>query len=334
MRPRPLIKNRDYTVRPDGAWVFSREHLLSRGTCCASKCLNCPYEFSRVITDVAKRRPVISMVPSWTETLIHAGFHVVGRTRYCVHPADSVRSIRVLGGTKTIADSAGDFVTSLLHQANEMGIRPLVILDQEENPKSFKEFFDELGCDVLVTHVTGLISFKTALGALSDALIGVPGEAGPVAELRLLAARIKPFENVAVSKRTFIDSILAANQSIAAIEAMLRESHQQIYYFIWKNPWMIVSSGTWISEIVQNIFPNAAFLRSDSRYPEIEESDIPDDAILLFSSEPFAFEKQWSSLTKLRFVSKAKGALLVDGESFSWFGIRSIRFLEDSQISP
>ncbi|MBM7456943.1 hypothetical protein HNR62_002845 [Oceanisphaera litoralis] len=33
---------------------------------------------------------VVFMVPSWTETLIECGVNVVGRTRYCVHPADRV----------------------------------------------------------------------------------------------------------------------------------------------------------------------------------------------------------------------------------------------------
>lgn len=45
---------------------------------------------------------VISMVPSWTETLIYCGIEVVGRTRYCIHPEEA-QKISVVGGTKDIS---------------------------------------------------------------------------------------------------------------------------------------------------------------------------------------------------------------------------------------
>ena len=46
------------------------------------------------------RMRVVSLVPSWTETLIEAGVDVVGRTRFCLHPRDRVKSIPAVGGTK------------------------------------------------------------------------------------------------------------------------------------------------------------------------------------------------------------------------------------------
>ena len=100
------IEGRDYTLRNDGAWIFTREYLLSRGTCCQSICLNCPYEHSKENLKIESMRPVISMVPSWTETLVHARARVVGRTRFCVHPTDAVKNVSVLGGTKTLAQDA------------------------------------------------------------------------------------------------------------------------------------------------------------------------------------------------------------------------------------
>src|ERR1022692_4596445 len=83
---------------------------------------------------------VISMVPSWTETLIESGVNVVGRTRFCIHPKDQVKSIQAVGGTK---DIDWDKVN---------GLKPnLVILDQEENPKSMA---DQCPFPILATHVT------------------------------------------------------------------------------------------------------------------------------------------------------------------------------------
>ncbi|SVA87197.1 uncharacterized protein METZ01_LOCUS140051, partial [marine metagenome] len=45
---------------------------------------------------------VVSLVPSLTETLLACGVEVVGRTRYCIHPAETVRDISVVGGTKGV----------------------------------------------------------------------------------------------------------------------------------------------------------------------------------------------------------------------------------------
>ena len=42
------------------------------------------------------------MVPSLTETLIDCGVEVVGRTRFCIHPLDKIRTIPVVGGTKEV----------------------------------------------------------------------------------------------------------------------------------------------------------------------------------------------------------------------------------------
>jgi hypothetical protein len=79
------------------------------------------------------------MVPSWTETLIEAGVEVVGRTRFCIHPQEKVKSIPVVGGTKDInweKIKAIDF--------------DFLVLDKEENPK---EMADKAQSKVIATHV-------------------------------------------------------------------------------------------------------------------------------------------------------------------------------------
>jgi hypothetical protein len=45
--------------------------------------------------------------------------------------------------------------------------------------------------------------------------------------------------------------------------------------------------------------------------------------VLLASSEPYPFHRRRESLLALD-----RPAALVDGESFSWFGVRSLSFLE------
>ena len=76
---------------------------------------------------------VISLVPSLTLTLAELGLdasQLVGRTPWCIHPADYIKDVQVVGGTKT----------PNLHQIRNA--KPaLVLLDREENPK---EVFEEL----------------------------------------------------------------------------------------------------------------------------------------------------------------------------------------------
>ncbi|MFH5832627.1 helical backbone metal receptor [Halalkalibaculum sp. DA3122] len=45
---------------------------------------------------------IVSLVPSLTELLIHLGLkeRLVGRTRFCIHPADEIKDIPIFGGTK------------------------------------------------------------------------------------------------------------------------------------------------------------------------------------------------------------------------------------------
>jgi hypothetical protein len=61
------------------------------------------------------------------------------------------------------------------------------------------------------------------------------------------------------------------------------------------------------------------------RYPKIDLGDYdPATTVLLFSSEPYPFAKKAAELTGLDFPSA-----LVDGEAYSWFGVRSLRFLRN-----
>lgn len=45
----------DYTLDEQGRFVFTREFLLARGTCCKSGCRNCPYGY----VDLKKLNPDI-----------------------------------------------------------------------------------------------------------------------------------------------------------------------------------------------------------------------------------------------------------------------------------
>jgi ABC-type hemin transport system substrate-binding protein len=100
-------------------------------------------------------RRIVSLVPSLTETVIAlgGGHRLVGRTRWCVHPADRVSAIRVVGGTK---DADVDAIRAL---------RPdLVLANKEEN---VRELTDSLEPAVPV-HVSFPRSPEEAISLVAD----------------------------------------------------------------------------------------------------------------------------------------------------------------------
>jgi ABC-type Fe3+-hydroxamate transport system substrate-binding protein len=237
---------------------------------------------------------IISLVPSWTETLIESGANIVGRTRFCIHPEEAIRKIPVVGGTK---DVDWDTVKALAPD--------LLILDQEENPKWMAE---QAPCAFHASHVT-------SIGDMPE-------------QIRLLTQKIPGTTLSEFAKRwQLAQRDLSQIKDLPGVIEWLvppQGTETKIVYIIWRDPWMTVTSGTFIASVLQqvgvkSIWPEAG----PKKYPEFEMANVPEDAVLLFSSEPFPFAK-----FKDQLKSFARPAALVNGESFSWFGVRSLRFLE------
>lgn len=234
---------------------------------------------------------VVSLVPSWTETFLRAGVNVVGRTRFCIHPVNQVQRIPILGGTKDL-------------KAEELNaLAPdLVILDREENPK---EFTSRINAPILDTHVDSLPALESELRRLAIAL-GNDRLAAEADRARRLSE--KP------------------PRAPAKLPGLIEElspwsPSDEVVYVIWKNPWMAAAGGTYIADVLKRLGIRCKTL-PPGKYPTIAEADF-ENAYALFSSEPFPFAKKSADLKSARL----KGAV-VDGEGFSWFGSRSLDFLE------
>ena len=94
------------------------------------------------------------MVPSLTETLIDCGVEVVGRTRFCIHPLDKIRTIPVVGGTKEVNwEKCAEFNPNL------------VVFDKEENNK---EMADSCPFPFHATHVSSIQNICSELETLSS----------------------------------------------------------------------------------------------------------------------------------------------------------------------
>jgi ABC-type Fe3+-hydroxamate transport system substrate-binding protein len=242
---------------------------------------------------------VVSLVPSWTETLIEAGVEIVGRTRFCVHPGAAVHSVPVVGGTKNLNRDR-------LMQLNA----DFVVVDREENTR---EMAANIQTPLLVTHVCSLEDAARETQTLADAL------------------RNKGLERQAQRWRRVIETPDLSPRELSSLPGVLSwwtpplSLKTKFVYMIWREPWMAAGRATFISAV----FRKLGFVdqwSTEERYPHLTLEQIAEEQpVLLFSSEPYPFARYRDELQRLGF-----SAALVDGEKFSWFGVRALRFLEEN----
>ncbi|MCB0377747.1 MAG: Fe3+-siderophores ABC transporter protein [Bdellovibrionales bacterium] len=250
---------------------------------------------------------VVSLVPSWTETLIHWGIPIVGRTRYCIHPKNQLESIAVVGGTK---DN---------HWKKIEELEPdLIVADKEENRQ---EILEKTDVPLHVTHVEDLKSMPVELERFLEIF-----KNSPESVLNQITEDKKRWQSVLAHKYSFTP------ETLPGIIHWIHKPEQKIekiLYVIWKNPWMAVGKNTYIGSVLSHLGLESWLYDFEEKYPEIDLMDYADGkTLLLFSSEPYLFGKteEISEIAKL----KAPSAI-INGESFSWFGERSLSFLESTQ---
>ncbi len=236
---------------------------------------------------------VVSLVPSWTETLIAAKVEVVGKTRFCIHPAELVNNIPQVGGTKALQI---DKIISL---------RPdFVVVDKEENTKAMASELIHAGCKLLVTDVSDIRSAAEGLARLSKQLQN--------SQLTDMSWRYQQIPKNLNAELFFSKCVL-----LGTIDP--NESFETCEYVIWKKPFMVVGKNTFIAE---NLKLAGIHIQHIEKYPALDESEIK-KAFCLFSSEPYPFVKVYDQLLQRGFRG-----VVVDGEKLSWFGIRNLNFLE------
>jgi ABC-type Fe3+-hydroxamate transport system substrate-binding protein len=240
---------------------------------------------------------VVCLVPSLTETLIECGVNVVGRTRFCVHPEAQVQKSSVVGGTKD------------LNWDKFKALQPdLLILDQEENLAWMKE---QSPVPVHVTHVTSIQSLPGQIRQLSEALN----------EPNLLSIAQRWQEISGRQAKWDWSRIPGQLDRLGTVPAGV----ERLVYVIWKNPWMTVSKETFIGSVLAQLGAGSWLPEFGKKYPSFEMEDFdPQKTFFLFSSEPFPFHKKIDELRQMGLQGS-----IVDGEAYSWFGIRSLKFLEN-----
>ena len=248
---------------------------------------------------------IVSLVPSITELLFElgAGDRLVGRTGFCIHPRQRIRTVPKVGGTKSVDVEA---------------IRALapthLIVNIDENEKPTIDQLAGFVPNVIVTHPLGPLD-NLPLYRLLGGIFGRESKAADLCE---------DFQKAYVN----------------AVGACADLPRERVLYLIWKSPWMTVSRDTYVSRTLAAVGWDTIETDSKDRYPKIEltpELLSGADRILL-SSEPYAFrERHLDEIRQILFADdtdfvptpmeepeSSVTVSLIDGEMTSWYGSRAI----------
>ena len=236
--------------------------------------------------DVAPGARIVSLVPSITELLCDLGLaaQLVGRTGFCIHPAEVVKSIPKVGGTKDVN----------IEKIRKLAPTHLVV-NIDENEKPTVEALAEFVPNIVVTHPLGPRD-NLALARLMGGLFGVDERA---------ERWCGDFE-----------------QAYALLQATPKGPQAKVLYCIWQDPWMSISGDTYIARMLAEIGWQTPPLGA-ARYPSFQWSDelvAGIDGVLL-SSEPYRFTQAHVDALEKQI---GKPVHLVDGEMMSWYGSRAL----------
>ncbi len=229
---------------------------------------------------------IVSLVPSITELVCELGLagELVGRTGFCIHPKETLKSIPKVGGTKSV---------------NLKKIRELapshVIVNVDENKKETADALAEFVPNLIVTHPLAPLDNLALYRQMGSAF-------GREREAEALCVRFDSAYRAVLQKDFPKRSVL---------------------YLIWKDPWMTVSRDTYVSRTLALFGLQTLPESADARYPKIslEESWLRNVELVLLSSEPYRFREK--HLDEIKNTLK-KPAYLIDGEMTSWYGPRAI----------
>ena len=246
-------------------------------------------QLGRTIHLKDKPKRIVSLVPSQTELLYDLGLEelIVGITKFCVHPIHLKKTKKIVGGTKKV------------NYDKIVALNPDIILcNKEENTL---EMVQELS-KIASVHISDIFTIEHSLSLIE--------QYGALFSCRTQAKKV-------IDKINFLQK-----DFLAFIQDRPR---YKVGYFIWRNPWMVAASNTFIDYLLElNHFEN--IYANKERYPEVEIKKIRlegDPDLVLLSSEPYPFKEE-HAFEIGRFTHHAK-VIFVDGEMFSWYGSRLVK---------
>lgn len=233
---------------------------------------------------------IVSLCPSLTELVfdLGRGADLVAITDYCVHPADGVRSIEKVGGTKT------PNVARIVELAPDV-----VLLNEEENRRADAEALASAGVECHASMPRDCAE-----------------TAGMVRSIGARLERPREAEQIALDIERRADRVRADARGKPEV---------RFAYLIWRKPWMSVNADTFASGLLSQAGGRNVFADAHERYPEIALEDLksrrPD--VVLLCTEPYPFQaKHVDELASATGIARER-FVVADGEYLSWHGSRT-----------
>jgi ABC-type Fe3+-hydroxamate transport system substrate-binding protein len=232
---------------------------------------------------------IVCLVPSITELLCDLGLseQLVGRTEFCIHPRETVRTIPTVGGTKDVR------VDRIL------GLAPThAVVNIEENRRSTAEGLADFVPHIVVTHPQG-----------------------PRDNLDLYRLLGGIFGRQAAAER-----LCASFEDVYARVSEAPRRPRDLLYLIWREPWMTVAPDTYISRTLALFNWRTQPTTASEPYPRVDINAFAGkvDRVLL-SSEPYHFRE--CHVREVVAAVDGAEVSLIDGEMTSWYGSRAIQGL-------
>lgn len=237
-----------------------------------------------------------SLVPSLTELAAELGLapYLVARTGFCIHPADVLRRVPKVGGTKDV------------NLARLRRLAPThVLLNVDENRLDTAQALREFVPHLIVTH-----------------------PCDPQDNLRLIDQVAAPFAGIAgVPDRAAALQARLRDELAATVPG--GRPARRVLYLIWREPWMTIARDTYLSRMLARVnwhsLPEVeGGEHGAGRYPVLQgdEAWLHEVQEVLLSSEPYRFSA--AHFGPAQALCPQARVRLVDGELLSWYGPRAV----------
>ena len=198
---------------------------------------------------------IVSLVPSQTELLVDLGLreNLVGITKFCVHPTDLRKHVKIVGGTKQV------------HFDRIEALKPdIIICNKEENTLEMVVALEKIA-PVWISDINRVEDSLEMVQRLGEVF-----KVGGAAELL-----IKRISEALEEFQIFIKNFPSRKTA----------------YLIWKDPFMAAGRNTFINDLLSlNRFENM-LISENSRYPEITLNELEQAELILLSTEPYPFKQ-------------------------------------------
>lgn len=240
---------------------------------------------NRMVTFSYPPKRMISLCPSITETL----FELDLEERIVGRTSFCIHPKEKVNGVKVIGG------TKKVNKDQIDLLAPdLIIAEKEENPRELVEGLAKK-YPVFVFDVENI----------EDALIMIK-KLGEITDQSVLASKMVQEIELKYSNLPMVRKMKAA-------------------YIIWKDPFMSAGNHTFIHSVLEKIGFENVFKNDPGRYPIFTLEDLQKESpdLVFLTSEPYPFNEKHQA--EFRQILRYSKIMLVDGESFIWYGSRMIK---------